>query len=188
MRTKVFVLSLHPLSFEKILPQTVYSPMQTFKSVSSLKQQLRMQRPDLLIIQEPIDEGVTWRLAYEWKQTVDCEVLLMVPMRQYDQVVYQLNDSGVCVIADSSNGQTIYQTCEQLRIKREEIQKYKVEIEQLKKKIRNDRLVNRAKLVLIESYHWSEEKAHRYINTIAMNNSVTKVDVAKELLKNIETD
>lgn len=186
MRTKVFVLATHPMKFSQILPSTVYNPLESFKSVSSLKQQLRIQRPDILIIQEPIDEGVSWRLAYEWKQAIGCEILLMVPLRQYDPIVYQLNGSGVFVVSDPSNAQTVYQACEQLRIKREEIQKYQGEIERLKKKIRNDKLVNRAKLVLIESYHWSEEKAHHYIEQIAMNNSITKVDVAKELLKNVD--
>ena len=42
-------------------------------------------------------------------------------------------------------------------------------------------------MVLIESYHWSEDKAHHYIEQVSMQNSLTKVDVAKQLIEGLNT-
>lgn len=119
--------------------------------------------------------------------TFHTEILVLVSSKTYDQVIYQLQNTGIFVLAFPIKAQDILQALEILRTKREEIEAYQAEISKLKKKIYDDRLINRAKMVLIESYHWSEDKAHHYIEQVSMQNSLTKVDVAKQLIEGLNT-
>ena len=47
-------------------------------------------------------------------------------------------------------------------------------------------VVSRCKLLLMENYQWTEEKAHRYIEKTAMDHSTTKVLVARILLDKMQ--
>lgn len=186
MAEKVFILSSKPdfsTKIKTLLPTFLYAPISCFDSIQSLKSNLRTQSCDLLIIHDSLKDGVAWKLAREIHAICSIEILLLVSLKQYDQVVYQLQDSGIFVLSFPLKGQELLQAMELLRIKKEEIKKYQLEISKLKKKITDDRIVNRAKMILIESYHWSEDKAHHYIEQASMQNSISKVDVAKQLIE-----
>ena len=60
------------------------------------------------------------------------------------------------------------------------------EIRKLRKKIQDQQKINQAKLLLIEQYHYSEEKAHHYIEKVAMDHSITKVEVAMSLIEKVK--
>ena len=57
------------------------------------------------------------------------------------------------------------------------------ENKKLKNKIRDIKLIDRAKLTLIQYLNMSEEESHRYIEKQAMDRRITKVEVAKNILK-----
>lgn len=188
MAEKVFVLSSKPefsTKIKSLLPRLFYSPVTSFSTIQQLKMNIRTQGCDLLIIQDPLKDGVGWKLAREVLSISGTDIVLLVSSKQYDQIVYQLQGTGVFVLACPVRGQDLYQSLELMRSKREEIRRYQEEISKLKKTIHNDRLINRAKMMLIESYHWSEDKAHHYIEQISMKSSMAKVDVAKQLIEGI---
>ena len=58
-----------------------------------------------------------------------------------------------------------------------------ININKLKEKINDIRLIDRAKLTLIQYLKMSEEESHKYIEKQAMDLRITKVDVAKNILK-----
>ena len=76
----------------------------------------------------------------------------------------------------------IYQALRCLEASRIQIQRSMIQIKKLNKKLHDDRLIYQAKLVLIEQYHWSEEKAHHYIEQAAMNSGQKKSVVAQMIL------
>ena len=190
MTERVFVLSSKPHFSTKIktlLPSFLYSPVSVFPTLLQCKNSLRTQNCDLLIIHDALSEGPAWKIAREIHATFHTEMLVLVSSKTYDQVIYQLQNTGIFVLAFPIKAQDILQALEILRTKREEIEAYQAEISKLKNKIYDDRLINRAKMVLIESYHWSEDKAHHYIEQVSMQNSLTKVDVAKQLIEGLNT-
>ncbi|MBR5973604.1 MAG: ANTAR domain-containing protein [Clostridiales bacterium] len=56
----------------------------------------------------------------------------------------------------------------------------------LKKRMDDDKVVNRAKLILIQTLGFSEEEAHKHIERQAMNSGRTRADVAYEIVKTYE--
>ena len=56
----------------------------------------------------------------------------------------------------------------------------------LKKKLDDEKVVTRAKLLLMQSLGLSEEEAHKFIEKKAMNTGRTKIDVAFEIVQTYE--
>ncbi len=52
----------------------------------------------------------------------------------------------------------------------------------LEDRMQEIRILNRAKWILIENFKMSEEEAHRVIEKRAMNGSITKREVAEEII------
>jgi len=69
------------------------------------------------------------------------------------------------------------------QIKLQEVQKENIE---LKKKIENIRIIDRAKCVLISRLNLSEEEAHRAIEKQAMDMRISKRAIAEGILKTYE--
>ena len=76
----------------------------------------------------------------------------------------------------------IYQALRCLHVSCLQVQKANLQIQKLRRRIREDRLIYQAKLILIEQYHWSEEKAHHYIEQLSMNSSQKKAAVAQMIV------
>ena len=57
------------------------------------------------------------------------------------------------------------------------------ENEKLKKTISDIKLIDRAKITLVEYLNMSEDESHKYIEKQAMDLRITKVEVAKNILK-----
>lgn len=58
----------------------------------------------------------------------------------------------------------------------------KKENEKLRNKIEEIKIVDRAKLILMENENLNEEQAHKYIEKQAMNERVSRYLVAKDIL------
>ena len=57
------------------------------------------------------------------------------------------------------------------------------ENKKLKKTISDIKLIDRAKITLVEYLNMSEDESHKYIEKQAMDLRITKVEVAKSILK-----
>ena len=53
----------------------------------------------------------------------------------------------------------------------------------LKEKMEEIRLINRAKMLLMQNLSMTEENAHKYIEKEAMNRCVKKIAIAEEVIK-----
>lgn len=169
-------------SIHEAIPTTKY----TLTSASSLleaKQILTRLKFNFCILVSPLKDGPGIQGAREIIRNHDMRILLIVKSDVYDQAVYQLRENGVFVLSLPTSKKMIYQSIELLDVMNIALNKANHEISKLKKKINDIQIINRAKLLLIEQYHYTEEKAHQYIEKTAMNNSITKVDVAKNILE-----
>jgi response regulator NasT len=58
-----------------------------------------------------------------------------------------------------------------------------VEAEKLKNELEEVKVVNRAKLLLMQCLSMSETQAHRYIEKQAMNRRTSKLKIAKQVIR-----
>lgn len=112
-------------------------------------------------------------------------VLVVCKQDIYDQVQYQCASSGIIVMSYPIKKQLLYQAMMMMESVQSRIDQYESKISRLEKKYLELKMIDHCKLVLISNYHWSEEKAHHYIEKMAMDQAKTKFQVAKELLEEI---
>ncbi|MBP5330612.1 MAG: ANTAR domain-containing protein, partial [Lachnospiraceae bacterium] len=66
---------------------------------------------------------------------------------------------------------------------RERLRSLEKKASSVEEKMEEIRIVNRAKLVLIEKKGMSETEAHHFLEKQAMNNSVTRLSIAEKVIK-----
>lgn len=149
---------------------------------------LRQQAFDLCVIQLPLPDEFGIRFARQCATQYPIGVLLLSKRETYDQIVYQVKEDGIFVLGLPCSKEIIYQALCCLHASRLQVQKANLQIQKLCRRIREERLIYQAKLILIEQYHWSEEKAHHYIEKMAMNASQKKAVAAQMIIDKYMTE
>lgn len=183
-KRKVLIISQTKDTFtiiNKVLPTIQYSCLH-LSSILDAKKQLHKEKYDIVIIQTPLKDEFGVQSSIDFVRTFDVCVLLLVKNDIFDQTCYKVNDYGIYVLGLPTNKNLIYQSIVQLDHSILMKQKYEKEVTKLKKKLQDEKKIMQAKLMLIEQYHWTEEKAHHYIEKVAMDSSMTRIEVANSLL------
>lgn len=168
--------------FKEILRYSNLKSIIQVTSITEAKQKLRHEHYDYVIVQTPVTDEFGTRGAKEISISNQVGVILLVKNSIYDQVLYQVGDSGVFVVSMPSTKQVLYQSMNFVIAHQEKVVQLENEIAKQKKKLQDEKIIMRAKLLLVEQYHWSEEKAHRFIEKQAMDHSRTKLQIAREIL------
>ncbi|MGM9948263.1 ANTAR domain-containing response regulator [Floccifex sp.] len=187
-KRKVLIIS----SGEKLLPVLKeMMPMSEYscfisKTVHDAKIKLRSESFDFVIIQTPVKDEFGIKSSQEISHIYDVSVILLVKNDIFDTVVYRLKEESIFVVSLPTSKQVLYQTLCLMNTFVSQKEKAQMEIKKLRKKLKDQQIISQAKLVLIEQYHWSEEKAHHYIEKVAMDASITKIEVATRLLEKVK--
>lgn len=142
---------------------------------------------DLVIINTPLQDEFGSELALNITESTSCGVLLIVNNDLVDEISQIVENAGVFVIGKPISKSMFFQTLNLVNAFHKRIVNLKNENTVLKNKIQEIKLVDRAKCILIESLNMSENEAHKYIEKQAMNNRLTKVDVANDILKTYDS-
>jgi response regulator NasT len=109
--------------------------------------------------------------------------ILLVRQEAYEQVSYQCRNQQVFVIAMPFKRQVLAEAASfMLRIRTVMDDKDK-ELARLRKNLNEIRVITRAKLYLMQTRAMTEEEAHYYLEKEAMDRSLTKKEVAEEILQ-----
>lgn len=112
-------------------------------------------------------------------------ILLMAPAQHFDQISYKIEPYGILTVSTPFDQFYFYNI-----IKIAIAVQYKVQIlsskaTKLKEKMEEIRLVNRAKLLLIEKKSMSEADAHRYLEKTAMDTGKKRIAVANDIIREL---
>ena len=185
---KILVASRSP-KLSKLLHELMPEAQQiSASSAQEAHTYLRQQIFDLCVIQLPLPDEFGIRFARQCATQYPIGVLLLSKRETYDQIVYQVKEDGIFVLGLPCSKEIIYQALCCLHASRLQVQKANLQIQKLCRRIREERLIYQAKLILIEQYHWSEEKAHHYIEQMAMNASQKKAVAAQMIIDKYMTE
>ena len=182
---KVLIVSAQPKfneSLVELISSRSYYEYELEQSVSSARQLLTERTFDMILINAPLPDEDGVRLAVDRSSQDKCSVLLLVRNEYYQSIFDQVCPYGVYTLPKPSPKQMVSQafdwlesSCERLK----SIQKRAVSLEDRMKEIR---IVNRAKLLLISKEGLSEDEAHHRIEHLAMDRCITKKAAAEELI------
>lgn len=182
------VLSINDarLNLKDLFPISQYDSSKTVSSIAQAKRLLAAEEFDLVLIVAPIKDEMGIRSSKEISVLFHVPVLLFVKPDIYDMALYQVKDAMVFVLTLPVFKSVAVQTIGVMEKVNHQLQEMDRKIKKERQKLRDEKIINRCKLMLIENYRWSEERAHHYIEKMAMDHSITKVIVSKTLLNKME--
>jgi len=113
-------------------------------------------------------------------------VLLFVRTDMYEQVAYKVEDFGVLTLQKPASRQVIMQSIRILVALQARLKAMQEKASDLQSRMEEIRLVNRAKLLLMENLRMTESEAHRYIGKQAMDACVKRIVIAEDIIRRYE--
>lgn len=176
----------HEGLLRELFPPAKYEPCIIVPSATAARQLLPTRRFSMVVIFTPLADEYGIRSAMEIAASFDIDVLLFVPADKFDQAAYTVRETSVFVLSMPVNRQAAWQAVAVVEKARFKIRQVERQLARTRDKYKELQVVSRCKLLLMENYQWTEEKAHRYIEKTAMDHSTTKVLVARILLDKMQ--
>lgn len=168
-----------------ILTSSEFSKVLRADSAGAARRMVLKQPVDVVIINTPLADDFGTQLAMDLSDK-NMGVLVFVKKDVYDPVSYKLEEYGIVTLPKPVERAALYQSLKILKAMGVKLAKLEAQKSSLESKMREIRLVNRAKWILISQLSMSEEEAHRYIEKEAMDACMKKSEIAENIIKTYE--
>lgn len=186
MKNKALLVTKHS-SAEKVLAQLLSENMYEVGAVAadSVTAMKIANDPnyDVAVINAPIDDGNGIDLAVRISKETVCGVVLIIQSDKASYVGRNVIDDGVIVVPKPINKMLFRQSLGVVRAAKKRYAGLSEENERLKNSLEEVKLINRAKFLLMQYLSLSEERAHKYIEKQAMDMRVSKMEIARQILR-----
>lgn len=166
-----------------MLPSSEYDPVCFADNIAAARREMLARQYDFLIINAPIPDDASTRLAIDTSSKTDSVVLLMLRADAYEEVNAKVQPYGVFTLQVPTPAQTLKQGLRWMAAARERLRKLEKKALSVEEKMEEIRIVNRAKWILVDQLKMSEDDAHHHIERQAMNRCVTKKEIAMEIIQ-----
>ena len=110
-------------------------------------------------------------------------ILLLAPTQFFDQLSYRVEPYGILTITSPFDQFYFYNMIKIAISVQYKCQVLSSQTIKLKEKMEEIRIVNRAKMLLMQNKEMSEQEAHRFLEKQAMDRSMKRIAVADEIIK-----
>ena len=141
---------------------------------------------NLVFISMPLSDENGEDLSRKIAADEASQVILAVKSEIYDQVSAVCERDGVFVIEKPLNRDVLRQVISMTRTMRSRYLRTQAENENLRQKIDEIRIIDRAKNILISAARMSEHEAHRYMEKKAMDTRTSKRRVCEGIIHDYE--
>jgi AmiR/NasT family two-component response regulator len=174
------------LYISEILNSALVCIITAVKSGSEARRVLLERDFDLVIINAPLRDETGESLALHVASKEFTQVILLVKREFFEVMSAVCENEGILTISKPVNKYIFMSALSLARSAYNKLRKVHHENDQLRKKIEDIRIVDRAKCILISLFNMSEKEAHRYIEKQAMDMRITKRAVAERIIKTYE--
>ncbi len=172
--------------FKELLPADQFSPVTILTSAGEAKRLLINTPRDIVIIDTPLKDEFGTQFAITVAERYCAGVILFVKQEAYEQISYKLEEHGVFTLAKPVSRQTVFQSVKLMVATQAKLKALEQKNWTLEEKMKDVRLINRAKWLLIERLKMTESEAHRYIEKTAMDRCVKRGEIAQDIIKMYE--
>ena len=173
-------------AISKLVKAEGYDDIHCTTSVTEAEAYISQTDFDLILISAPLAEenGLSFSVRCADK-TKSCVLLIVAKDKAMD--AFDLVDShGVLVVSRPINKRLLHNYIVFSHGFKERLLPIQRENERLRSEIEEIKVINRAKLLLVQCLTMSEQQAHRYIEKQAMNLRTSKLNIAKQVIKTYE--
>ena len=147
------------------------------------RRQLLNNKFEIIIVNSPLLDESGLNFAIHAKTNSNSIVIYVVKAEAFDDVINKALENNILIIGKPLNKALFYQTLNNVLILEQRKREYENEIDKLKNKLEETRLVSKAKCLLVEHKHITEEDAHKYIEKKAMDSRDKKINIAIEIIR-----
>ena len=166
-----------------LLPGSEFFPVTTARSAGEARRLLLETSCDIVIVNAPLPDDFGTRVAVDACRKTQASVLLLVKRELHDEIYCKVSEEGVITLPKPLSEPVMAQMLRTLCSVRERLRRAEEKQVSVEQKIEELRIVSRAKWLLIERLHMTEEDAHRYIHRQAMDKRVSKREAAEDILR-----
>lgn len=140
---------------------------------------------DLILINMPLTDEMGDRLAVQMSSSTSAGIILMCRADSAEEISCRTGEHGVSVISKPIHKTAFHQAIISGMSVRNRIICMKQENVRLQNKLREMRVVSRAKCLLIEKRSMTENEAHRYIEKLSMDTRCTREKTAEKIISEL---
>lgn len=166
-----------------LLSGAEFWPVTVVKTAGEAHRRLLESQYDIVLVNTPLPDEFGTQLAEDACAKTHAGVMLLARRELHDEIYYKVMESGVITLPKPTSEAAMTQMLRTLCSVRERLRRAEERQVSVEKKIEELRLVNRAKWLLIERLHMTEEDAHQYIRRQAMDGRVTQREAAEDILR-----
>ncbi len=137
----------------------------------------------IVIIISPLIDGNGYDLA-EMASRTSAGVIFVCRPQGADQSEQKLHGTGVYVFSTDLGKRIFVQALKMMHAVSIRLSRNVPQTQMLQDRIKDIRIINRAKCLLIQYERLSEEEAHKTIERQAMNRQMSRREIAEEILEN----
>ena len=141
---------------------------------------------DGVLIAAPIAGSSGRELARQLIQRLCMAGRLLAAPEHADTDAALREQSGVLVLPNDAPESLIVQTIRLLTAVRIQLEQMQHKTEKLEAKVADIRIINRAKLLLVQHLQMTETEAHKYIEKQAMDTSMRRRTIAENIIRTYE--
>lgn len=168
--------------FKNFLAEADYKDVTVVGNGEEAKRKVVENDYDICIIDSPLRGSSGEQLSIDIAEKNICQVLLFVRAEGLDEITERVEDFGVITVGKPINRQLFWGALKLAKVAQKRISMAQRENQKLQSKLDSLKMVSRAKCLLISYEGMSEEDAHKYIEKRAMDDRLSRVDVAKEII------
>jgi len=169
--------------FTEMLNEISINQITVLKSAGEARRLIMEQDFDLVIVNSPLEDESGESLSRHIVSQSRSQVILTVKKEDFDAVSAVCEGDGVLTISEPVNREIFRAAVSLARSTGNRIRRIQTENIQLKQKIEDIRVIDRAKCLLISYLNLSEQEAHRFIEKQAMDLRCSKRVIAEGVLK-----
>lgn len=147
------------------------------------RRMLLAQDFDCVLINAPLPDENGQELALLAAGQNSGGVLLLIKSDRMAMVQPRLEQQGIIVLAKPLNRSLLEEAVALVRIMNRRLRRLREDNQRQRQKLAELRQVSRAKCLLIANCGYSEEQAHAAIEQTAMNQRITKLQTAENIIK-----
>lgn len=166
-----------------LLDPAFFSPVRYVKSGAEARRALGTENIDILIVNAPLPDEFGDELASDAGEVNGTGTLLLVKSELYTEKSDTWARHGVLVLPKPLSKQTLAQAARLVLTSQLRVKTLAKENRLLRAKLEENKVISRAKCLLIEKLAMQEPEAHRYIEKVAMDTRKTRYEVAVSILK-----
>ena len=138
---------------------------------------------DLVVVNAPLSDESGEDLAILVTEQSMAGSILLVKGEYFEATQMLIGEQGVLVVSKPIIRQVFFQSLALARSIRKRLSTLRNENDMLQKKIEEIKLIDRAKLTLMQTFAMNEQQAHRHIEQEAMNLRISRYEVACTIIQ-----